>query len=77
MIGYQRILGRCHGPARLGVLALLTCVGLSGCGQKGPLFLPPQTSPAVSTTATPPAPSPLSAPAQNVPAARLPDTPER
>ncbi|MGC4366721.1 LPS translocon maturation chaperone LptM [Hydrogenophaga sp. R2] len=73
MFGYQRILGRCHGPARLGVLSLMACVGLWGCGQKGPLFLPPQPSSAAPAAASPPS----SAPAQNVPAARLPDAPER
>ncbi|WP_394706478.1 lipoprotein [uncultured Hydrogenophaga sp.] len=73
MFGFQRILGRCHGPARVGVLCLASCAGLWGCGQKGPLFLPSQTTSAVPATAA----LPSSAPAQNVPAARLPDTPER
>ncbi|WP_143435838.1 lipoprotein [Hydrogenophaga sp. IBVHS2] len=72
MFGYQRILGRSHGPARLGVLCLVACGGLWGCGQKGPLYLP---SP--SSVTAPPAATPAPSPAQNVPAPRLPDTPER
>jgi len=52
-------------------LAVFTAA-LAGCGQKGPLYLPDDDK-----TVTPAASASAPSPAQNVPASRLPDTPER
>jgi predicted small lipoprotein YifL len=43
------------------ILLLLSCVvvaALSGCGQKGPLYLPPPTKPASASSTVKPAPLP-------------------
>ncbi|WP_374521074.1 lipoprotein [Hydrogenophaga sp.] len=62
MFGMQRILGRWSGPSRVMAMACVL-LGLVGCGQKGPLYLP-------SATPTP-------AKTSDVAPARLPDAPQR
>jgi predicted small lipoprotein YifL len=42
----------------------LFCLGLAGCGQKGPLFLPTEPPPAQSTPAAS-APAPAATPSQS------------
>ena len=53
MLFGTQILGLPRRRARVVALALLAGLGLSGCGQKGPLYLPApadQTAPKIPTT---------------------------
>jgi predicted small lipoprotein YifL len=63
-------------PAAI-LLALAAAVPLSGCGQKGPLYLPDHKPQAVTPPAAAPAPAPVASPApapDSPQAAPAPDT---
>ncbi|NDP62673.1 lipoprotein [Polaromonas sp.] len=66
MVFSHRILGRlARVVSRHGFVAIVAVATLSGCGQKGPLFLPvpPQAPPLVMSSSLSQLPAPAAAPA--------------